>query len=360
MVRKRDVVWIYPLMGLLAIWSSGGCAQLDRTAAGKSPPLARFQYRRILMGVEAQIILYAESEEDARSAAGAAFARMDELETVLSDYRNDSEVNLACAQALTATSANPVTVAISADLAQVVQRAEAFSARSAGAFDITVGRLTKLWRGSRHSGELPDETQLTECLQSTGYQHLQVMRDSGDDSHTLTFNAPAMQLDFGGIGKGFAADEALRVLREEFGIHAALVNIGGDLTVGDAPPHTAGWSVAIRTFDAEATDQTIVIANGAVATSGDLEKYVEIAGTRYSHILHPATGLGLTQRVAVTVLAQDGTTADALASAVCVLGAVRGLALVEQSSGVEVRVVELGVNGADRQVSISSGFDLGH
>lgn len=334
----------------------------------------RFEYRRIIMGVEAQIILFTDSEANARAAATAAFARLDALETVLSDYRKNSEVNQVCKLARNATAANPVALPISADLATIINRAEKISIRTNGAFDITLGPLTSLWRQSRRSGNLPTTTELAEHRQATGYQNLQLKPAALNNTHTLIFSAPAMQLDFGGIGKGYAADEALKILRNNYAIITALVNIGGDLAAGDPPPKGAaeemaaagegeeegkgeegGWAVPLHTFDPTLPDETLRIANRAVATSGDLEKFTTIAGVRYSHILNPATGLGLTRRIAVTVIAADATTADALASALSVLGPIDGLALIETWNDIEARVVELLENGATA-ISQSSGF----
>lgn len=132
-----------------------------------------------------------------------------------------------------------------------------------------------------------------------------------------------MQLDLGGIGKGFAADAALAVLASS-GAPRCLVNHGGDIAAGDAPPGATGWRVAL---DA-AAGTMITLCNDAVATSGDAEQFVEFGGVRYSHIVDPSTGLGLTHRTQVTVIADDATTADALASALSVMGPERTDALL--------------------------------
>lgn len=151
--------------------------------------------------------------------------------------------------------------------------------------------------------------------------------------------ADSMQLDLGGIAKGYTLGEALKVLRGR-GLGAALVEAGGDLVVGDAPPGAAGWSVALPAgADSSAREAAGSLANVAVATSGGTEQYVEIAGVRYSHVVDPRTGLGVVGPHLVTVIARDGALADALATALSVLGPERGPALVERlSAGVE-RVV---------------------
>jgi thiamine biosynthesis lipoprotein len=140
-----------------------------------------------------------------------------------------------------------------------------------------------------------------------------------------------MALDLGGIAKGYAADVALEELRRR-GLRVALVDAGGDIVVGDAPPGEGGWRVEIP------GGQHILLSGAAVATSGDRYRYVEIDGVRYSHVVDPRTGLGCPDAPAVTVVAQDGTTADVLASALTVMDAATGRALIRGIPGVSARV----------------------
>jgi thiamine biosynthesis lipoprotein len=141
-----------------------------------------------------------------------------------------------------------------------------------------------------------------------------------------------MRLDLGGIAKGFAADEALRVLKGK-GVTQALVAASGDIAIGDPPPDKKGWVVGISAIDAQHNETTtnVVLANAGISTSGDSEQFVEIEGKRYSHIVDPATGLGLTNRIQATVIARDATTTDAMATTVCVLGPKRGIAAIEKT-----------------------------
>jgi len=150
-----------------------------------------------------------------------------------------------------------------------------------------------------------------------------------------------MQLDLGAIAKGYAADEALREI-QRLGITQASVDAGGDLALGDPPPEQVGWTVAIPTLDPESqiekesrpADQTFLrLANVGIATSGDSRQFVEIDETRYSHIIDPRTGLGLTGRISVTVISADCMTADGLASAACVLGLSAGMKTIEPMGG---------------------------
>jgi thiamine biosynthesis lipoprotein len=264
----------------------------------------RVEYTSIAMGVEARIVLYAANESRARCAARAAFVRLSALDDVMSDWRDDSELRRACREASSGRTAT-----ISQDLCRVLVRAEEISAATGGAFDVTVGPAVALWREARRSGRLPDEQARRDALARVGWKNVLV------DAHacTLRLAREGMQLDLGGIGKGFAADEALGVLKSH-GFSRCMVAVGGDIAVGNAPPGRAAWEIATTT----GPGGTIPLRNAGVSTSGDTEQHVEIDGVRYSHIVDPRSGIGLTDQVQVTVIAPDAATADALATAVCV------------------------------------------
>jgi len=266
------------------------------------------------MGVEARVVLHATDAASAGHAARAAFDRIAELDSVMSDYRPDSELMRVCRDIRTGRRT------ISPDLYRVLRRARDIAAVSDGAFDVTVGPLVRLWREARRENRLPDPSSIAAALHSVGQENLLI----ADTSPAIELLRPGMLLDLGGIGKGFAADEALAVLAAA-GHTRSLVDIGGDIAVGDAPPGGGGWRIMTV-----ASPRVLHVTNCGVATSGDTEQFVEIGGIRYSHIVDPATGLGLTNRSAVTVIAADATTADALASAVSVLGPRRGRALVDR------------------------------
>jgi thiamine biosynthesis lipoprotein len=149
-----------------------------------------------------------------------------------------------------------------------------------------------------------------------------------------------MQLDLGGIAKGFAADEAAAVLTR-CGIGAALVAVGGDIVATGPPPGRDGWRVAVASIEGAGRPAGYInLRDAAVSTSGDAEQFVVLAGVRYSHVFDPRTGAALTGRRSATVVARDGITADALDTAVAVMGAVKGLALVESTPGAAAFVVE--------------------
>lgn len=285
----------------------------------------RFEFTRLVMGVAARVELYAPDEAGARAAASAAWDRMEQLEGVMSDYRPDSELMRLCDRA------GGPPVAVSDDLMRVMVRAEQISEASDGAFDVTIGPLVGFWREARRSGTLPSRAALAAAMTRVGYQKVEIDQEAG----TIRLAMTGMRLDLGGIGKCFAADEAIRVLRR-LGRPRCLVAIAGDIVAGDPPPGTQGWKVAVRRPDG--STQLMLLANRAVSSSGDTEQFVEIGGRRYSHIVDPRTGLGLENRIGATVTAHDGATADALSTAVCILGAERGRAVVALFPRAEVEV----------------------
>ena len=291
-----------------------------------------FSARQRHMGTDVTIRLVATDQVTADRAFQAAFARIEVLEKVMSDYDAESEISRL---ALQAPMKEPVT--ISQDLWLVLGRAQAISAASDGAFDVSVGALSRLWRRARRQKELPSRDRLTQALQSVGYQAVVL----GKKQPTIQLQRPGVRLDLGGIGKGFAADAALDQLRK-MGFPSALVDAGGDLAIGAAPPGKAGWRIGVAPLQADGPPSRFLqLSNCGIATSGDAWQFVEIDGRRYSHILDPGSGIGLTTRSSVTVIASDATVADGLASAVSVLGPKKGLALIEHFNGASALVVQV-------------------
>ena len=280
--------------------------------------LSRHEYTQIIMGVEARIVLYSKNEPAAKRAARAAFDRMNDLDAVLSDYRSDSELMRVCQT----TGDRPIRV--SADLFRVLIQAHEIATLSNGAFDPSIGPVVQLWREARRTGERPSRAATADAMSRVGWSKITL--DSQE--RTVQLAVPNMQLDLGGIGKGFAVDEAIAVLIEA-GITRCLVDLGGDIAAGDPPPGKNAWTVAVTSNPRHTDVIRIPLRRMGIATSADTEQFVQIGGERYSHIIDPRTGLPLTNRIAVTVIAPDATTADALASAISVLGPDDGLALLE-------------------------------
>lgn len=284
------------------------------------------------MGSRARIVLYAEDEPQARAAAGAAFARLAELDAVLSDYRQNSEVSRLCTQPA------GVWTPVSADLFRVLTRAQEFAESSGGAFDHTVGPLSLLWRQARRNQQLPPASDLEHARARVGWRLVGL--DEG--RRAVRMEREQMRIDFGAIGKGFGADEAILAMRP-LGVSRALVDIGGDMAVGDPPPGQPAWRIEIESGYGDGPRPVVYAANEGVATSGDTEQFVEIGGIRYSHILDPRSGFGLTTRTAATVIARDGASADTLASAACVLGPEQVFERFGRTAGFGVRMMVDGV-----------------
>jgi thiamine biosynthesis lipoprotein len=285
--------------------------------------LQRYEAVEPHMGTLFRIQLYAPDETSAKEAFQAAFARIAALDQTLSDYRPDSELNRVTA----VTSGLPIRV--SDDLLEVLIAAQDMARRTDGAFDATLGPVIRLWRQARQEHRLPDPDRLREAASHCGYRKLHVDAARG----TLAFDQPGMQLDVGGIAKGWAAEAAVDVIRNH-GIHSALVAASGDLAFSEAPPGQKGWRIGLGS-----ADRTAVLSNYAVSTSGPSEQFLEIDGKRYSHIIDPATNLGLTRDVTVTVIAPHGAAADSLALAVSVLDPVRARRLIESEPGAAALVV---------------------
>lgn len=260
-----------------------------------------------------------------------AFARFKELDRKLSDYDPESELMVLCREAV---SGQPQPV--SEDLFTVLQRAEEVSRQTSGAFDVTIGPLTDLWRKARRRHQLPPDGQRLSALSHVGWEDVVL----GEDAPTVDLTQPGMQLDLGGIAKGYAADEALKVMAEA-GVPIALVDAGGDLVAGDPPPGEKFWRVGVAPLDAPrgTPERFLRLTNAAAATSGDASQHIEVEGVRYSHIVDPQTGIGVTTPSSVTVIADDAMTADALASALSVLGPKRGIALADEMPGIEAYIL---------------------
>jgi thiamine biosynthesis lipoprotein len=186
------------------------------SAFAQGTDLQRFEFSEVAMGVRARIVVYAPDQVCAQSACRAAFERIAELEDVMSDYRPTSELRLLCAKA------GGPPVKVSQDLLAILVRSQDLARRSNGAFDVTAGPLVKLWRNTRKSGILPSAGELSAARKLVGWRNVTIDPKAG----TVRLALPGMQLDLGGIAKGFACDEAIRVLKRE-GVSSALVEMGG-------------------------------------------------------------------------------------------------------------------------------------
>lgn len=267
--------------------------------------LERFEFMQPHMGTVCRLVIYADSKGAAERAGAAAFERIQQLDQIMSDYRDDSEMMRLCARP------SGQDHVVSLELLTVLRVAQEVAAASGGAFDVTCGPVSQLWRRARRQKQLPTKTALAEAKSRVGYQHLILNVDAG----TVRLTQPGIRLDLGGIAKGYAADQALQAVVKA-GFSRAMVVLGGEVSVGAPPPGQAGWKVAIANRPAEAP---LLLAHAAVSTSGDAEQHLELNGLRFSHIVDPRTGWALTTSPQITVVTQSGLWADPLATAASVL-----------------------------------------
>jgi thiamine biosynthesis lipoprotein len=299
-------------------------------AAAQAEDLRRFSKSERHMAVEFEIVLYAESENSAAEAFRAAFERIEALNRVMSDYDADSELSR-----LSAGAPHSEPVPVSEELFTVLQKSQEISRLSGGAFDVTVGPLTKLWRRARRQKELPSDAMIARARAASGDQFMKL----DPKKKTVQLTQPEMRLDLGGIAKGYAADEALAVVRE-LGINRALVRASGDIVVGDPPPGEEGWKVGIAPLEPEDPPRRFVrLANAAISTSGDSRQHLVLEGRRYSHLIDPRSGAPVEGRSSVSVVAPKGILSDALASALSVLGPEKGRELIEKVHGTAALIV---------------------
>ena len=285
------------------------------------------------MGVPFRIILYTASKETAKRAAAAAFARIAELDQTLSNYDTDSELSLLGHQ-----SGQSSWIPLSDDLYRVIACAQRLAAETDGAFDLTVGPLSALWRNARRTRTYPEADQLSRFLKRVDWRRLQL--DPSRQQARLT--TPDMRLDPGGIAKGDALDQALITLQQH-GVQSALVAGDGDIAVSEPPPQKKGWRIRLASLSKteKTPPEQILLKHQAIATSGDLYQYVVLNGKRYSHIVDPRTGIGLTERRLVFVIAPSGIIADSLATALSVLDISKVESLLKLYPGSRARIISL-------------------
>ncbi|MFN9184457.1 MAG: FAD:protein FMN transferase [Planctomycetota bacterium] len=286
----------------------------------------RHELEQVAMGVNFRFILYHADPEVARRLLADAARRVAELDQALSDYREQSETNRLCRSA-----PHAIPQAVSPDLFRVLERGLGFSQLTGNAFDVTVGPASHAWRKAIKRNRLPEAEKLETLRTAIGSHRVRLVPPD-----RVQLLAPDMQLDFGGIAQGDAADQIADLFRAA-GVTSALIDASGDVLALGAPPGAAGWPIEIPGLDgAEST--TILLRDAAVSTSGDREQRLVVEGVRYSHIIDPRTARAVKQSVQATVIAPSATAADALASALCVLTPDEGLALIAPIPGTATRL----------------------
>ena len=288
----------------------------------------QYKYHQVSMGTVVEITLVGDDEEGAKKAALQAFQEIKRIEQLMSPWINSSDVTRIN------RSAGEEWVKVSPETLRVIKKAKEISELSEGGFDITVGPLTQLWRIARERGIPPSTEELKRKLDLVNFRNLMI-----DQEGKIFLRKKGMAIDLGGIAKGHAVDRAFELLRT-LGYKNLIVNAGGDLRVGGSKIDQP-WSIGIQDpRSSEKIMATVTIFDSAIATSGDYEKFFIYQGKRYHHIFNPKDGLPSDGCQSVTIICKEGMVADALATAVFVLGPEKGYVLCQKLKGVDCLIVD--------------------
>lgn len=301
------------------LWAAG-------TGAAPEAPLVRHEASRMSMGCAYAIVAYGHDGGALPGIVEAAFDEVDRMDRLMSHYKPESALSRLNREG----AAGPV--AVDPELFGLIAESLRYSRESDGAFDITVGPLMKAWGFFRGGGRVPGDDELAAVRSRVGYEH--VILDAA--RKTVRFDRPGVELDLGGIAKGYAVDKAVELLRRRQ-VAAALVSAGGSTVYGlGAPPGKPAWEVAVQDpVDPDTTALTVRLNDRALSVSGSYEKSFEKDGVRYSHIMDPRTGRPVQGVLSVAVLTGDGTAGDALDDVLFVLGVSRSRAYLKRLPGTE-------------------------
>ena len=306
-------------IGLLAV-------ALACTVAESASSVQRIEASRMSMASLYSIVAYAERPDEARLTIERALDEVDRIDRLMSHYREESPLSRINREA--ARGAVPV----DRELFDFISLAVKYGADSDGAFDVTVGPLMKAWGFFRGEGRLPTDADLAKARSATGLKHVTLnARD-----RTIRFDREGVEIDLGGIAKGYAVDRAVEILRRE-GVPAALVSAGGStLYALGKPPDRPHWTVAIQDpLDSRGLAFEVPLQNRALSISGVSEKFFELDGVRYSHIMDPRSGRPVQGVLSVLVQAPTGTAGDAIDNVLFVEGVERSRAFLRRHPGVE-------------------------
>lgn len=342
---SKKQLWIarIAVAGLLIFLLLHPFSRLRKTKS----PLQLESPDKIVMSTIAKVIAVAPDEKTARLSINAAFEEIYRVEKLMNRYDPNSQlskVNLLAAE-------EPVKV--DRELFDVLQQSVYYSRLSNGAFDITVGPLIDLWKKCAEVNSMPTDKQLAEIKKTIGHEKL--ILDSNDFS--VRFAVEGMKLDLGGIAKGFAVDLAGEEMKKA-GAIGGLVAIGGEIGCFGTTGKKEKWTIGVQNpFVSQDSDegQNVIarlwLTNMNVSTSGDYRRFYKVGSYHFSHIFNPATGKSADELSSVTVIAANGTEADALATAISVLGVERGLEIIEKTENTEAIVIKAG----SKEIIKSSG-----
>jgi len=271
----------------------------------------RYEASHDAMGTEFTVVAYGRDAKYLGEVANEVFAEIDRLDAQMSNYRAESEIS-----ALNRDAARRAVI-VEPALFALIQDSLRYSRETDGAFDITVGPLMRAWGFFRGQGRVPTHAELAEVLERIGYRHVHLDAERRE----VRFDREGVELDLGGIAKGYAVDRAVEILREN-GVTAALVSSGtSSLYALGAPPGEQGWKVNIRDpFEAGRAGDVVWLKNYSLSASGSYERFFTFEGKTYAHIIDPRTGHPVENMLSSAVLAPRATQSDALSTAFFVLG----------------------------------------
>ncbi|MGA1980716.1 MAG: FAD:protein FMN transferase [Sedimentisphaerales bacterium] len=326
-MKKKDRIFIEIVVGLIlitaAVYFFVGVEKESIWTAGRADVDSGM---RVVMGTFARVIAVAADSNTAKGCIEAAFAEIEKVDKLMSDYKSDSEISELNRDGFKRA------VKVSKSTYEVLRRSIEFSKLSGGAFDVTVGPLVDLWHSAGDANSLPTDAELQQARSKVGYDKL--ILDANETS--VRFVVEGMRVDLGGIAKGYAIDKAVEAMQKG-GALGGMVIIGGEIQCFGSPPAGQNnWRIGLQDpdkakdgFDAGTTLLVLHLTDAAVATSGNYRRFVTIGGKRYSHIVDPESGHSNEGLASVTIICPSSTDADALATAVTVMGAEKGLALIE-------------------------------
>lgn len=286
-----------------------------------SAQLKRFEFSENKMGSSFNIIFYHTDSAEAKSLAKECFLIVDSLNNIFSDYSSESEVGKLALQK------NLTDIKVSDELFAMIVRSKDAWGKSGKKFDITIGALTQLWRKAKKENRFPSEAEIRAARDLTGFKNLTI----NERSKTISFKKPGIRFDFGGIVPGYTAQKVIDFLKTK-NISIALVDASGDIVMSDAPPGKDGWTIGVNLPESENDiwDKKLELKNFAVSTSGDVYRYTIHNGIKYSHIIDPGTGYGVTSQRNVTVITKYGADADWLATACSILSIKKAMTLAKK------------------------------
>lgn len=334
-------------MRLLAVcWIAAGLVGLLLVLVGCRGLMPPFFFQEEVMGTHFSLTLYGVSPEEGVAIAGRAYHLVQELDARLSVYRSDSE--LSRLNRLAADRPVPV----SQTLYQLLDKSVIYGRLTHGAFDVTVGPVVRLWRFYGSHGKLPPAKVLEQTLARCGYQAIEL----DPATRTVRFRKPGLEIDLGGIAKGYAVDRVLDALRRA-GVRNALIDLGGNLYCLAAPPDESGWKVCVHhPLEANAQLGCLRIRDRALATSGQYMRYYTIGGRRYGHILDPRTGQPADNALQATIVSNSAERADILSTAAFVLGRQKFASIIGQLPEVEAIIVDRPSSESPFRLWITSGL----